>query len=96
MPVNGSNEVGSMGEPTQTSRTLSEEALCVLQAYGTSTYELEETLFHKYIMVCAARKREEPAYSERDKFHQLLDKLSDVGYLKLISRGDKLYWMRLR
>jgi hypothetical protein len=67
-----------------------------LQAYGSSTYELEETLFHKYIMVCTARKREQPAYQERDKFHMLLDKLSDMGYLKLISRGDKLYWMRLR
>jgi hypothetical protein len=67
-----------------------------LQAYGSSTYELEETLFHKYIMVCASRKKEQPAYRERDKFHLLLDKLSELGYLKLISRGDKLYWMRLR
>jgi hypothetical protein len=67
-----------------------------LQAYGSSTYELEETLFHKYIMVCTARKREQPAYQERDKFHMLLDTMSDRGYLKLISRGDKLYWMRLR
>ena len=93
---NGFNEGGALGEPSQPSNVVTEDALCVLQAYGSSTYELEETLFHKYIMVCAARKREQPAYQERDKFHLLLDKLADMGYLKLISRGDKLYWMRLR
>jgi hypothetical protein len=85
-----------LGEPSQPANPVTEDALCVLQAYGSSTYELEETLFHKYIMVCAARKREQPPYQERDKFHLLLDRLSDMGYLKLISRGDKLYWMRLR
>jgi hypothetical protein len=74
----------------------SEEALCVLLAYGPSTYELEETLYHKYIMVCRARRKGEQMQFPRDKFHLLLDKLSEGGYIKLISRGDKLYWMRLR
>lgn len=85
-----------MEEPNQSPSSASEEALCVLLAYGPSTYELEETLYHKYIMVCNARKRGELAQYPRDKFHLLLDKLSATGYLKMISRGDKLYWMRLR
>ncbi len=85
-----------MEEPNRSAGGSSEEALCVLLAYGPSTYELEETLYHKYIMVCQARRKGEPAQYPRDKFHLLLDKLSDGGYLKLISRGDKLYWMRLR
>jgi hypothetical protein len=85
-----------MEEPSQSPSSSSEEALCVLLAYGPSTYELEETLYHKYIMVCETRRKGPPAQYPRDKFHLLLDKLSDTGYLKLISRGDKLYWMRLR
>jgi hypothetical protein len=85
-----------LGESNRPPSTVTEDALCVLQAYGSSTYEVEETLFHKYMMICTSKKREHPPYSERDKFHQLLDKLSEMGYLKLISRGDKLYWMRLR
>jgi hypothetical protein len=83
-------------EPKQSPTSSSEEALCVLLAYGPSTYELEETLYHKYIMVCQARRKGEQMQFPRDKFHLLLDKLSDGGYIKLISRGDKLYWMRLR
>jgi len=85
-----------LGEPNQPASSSSEDALCVLLAYGPSTYELEETLYHKYIMVCQARRKGESMQFPRDKFHLLLDKLSDDGYLKLISRGDKLYWMRLR
>lgn len=85
-----------MEKPNQSPSGALEEALCVLLAYGPSTYELEETLYHKYIMVCNARKKVELAQYPRDKFHFLLDKLSTTGYLKMISRGDKLYWMRLR
>jgi hypothetical protein len=47
-------------------------------------------------MVCQARRKGEQNQYPRDKFHLLLDKLSEGGYVKLISRGDKLYWMRLR
>jgi hypothetical protein len=47
-------------------------------------------------MVCEARRKGGPTQHPRDKFHFLLDKLSETGYVKLISRGDKLYWMRLR
>jgi tRNA A37 threonylcarbamoyladenosine modification protein TsaB len=47
-------------------------------------------------MVYEARRKGGPTQHPRDKFHFLLDKLSETGYVKLISRGDKLYWMRLR
>jgi hypothetical protein len=87
---------GRLEEPSQSPTSFSEEALCVLLAYGPSTYELEETLYHKYMVVCQARRKGEQMQFPRDKFHLLLDKLSEGGYLKLISRGDKLYWMRLR
>lgn len=88
-----------MGEAHSVLRTPkagAEEILCVLQAYGPSTYELEEMLFHKYLMVCQAKKGSKLEQPSREKFHYMLDDLSEFGYLKLISRGDKLYWMRLR
>ncbi|WXG47278.1 MAG: hypothetical protein WED05_11565 [Candidatus Atabeyarchaeum deiterrae] len=85
-----------MAEVNQTSEFGLDDALCVLNAYGDSTYELEDTLFHKYIMICASMKKGKGEELGRDKFHLLLDQLSTKGFVKLISRGDKLYWMRLR
>jgi len=88
--------LGEVNQAPKTPKVDTEDILCVLQAYGPSTYELEETLFHKYKVICQSRKGAKQEQPSRDKFHYLLDDLSAMGYLKLISRGDKLYWMRLR
>jgi hypothetical protein len=88
--------LGEANRVPKTPKVDTEAILCVLQAYGPSTYELEEALFHKYIIVCQSRKGALKEQPTRDKFHYLLDDLSTLGYVKLISRGDQLYWMRLR
>jgi len=88
--------LGEVNQAPKTPKVDTEDILCVLQAYGPSTYELEDTLFHKYIVICRSRKGIQPELPSRDKFQYLLHDLSAMGYVKLISRGDKLYWMRLR
>jgi hypothetical protein len=88
--------LGEVNQVSRTPRVDTEDILCVLQAYGPSTYELEEMLFQKYLLVCRSRKGAELEQASRDKFQYLLHDLSALGYVKLISRGDKLYWMRLR